>query len=151
METMDGGTVALVVDSTNAYVAGGTVAETPLDGGASTTLGTTPGYAVVAAGGTVYWAGGAEILSAPVGGGAVTTLATGQNSPSGITFDGTSVYWTNVGGGGSVMKVGIDGGAPVTLASSPVATTSPVAGSILVDETSVYWAGSGAIMKVTPK
>ncbi len=70
-------------------------------------------------------------------------LATHLSLPNGIAVDATSVYWTE--GAGSVMKVPIDGGAPVKLASDD---GFPL--SIAVDATSVYWlsANAGTISRI---
>lgn len=66
----------------------------------------------------------------------------------GIAIDGTNAYWVNQGlNGGSVMKMPLYGGTPVTLATSQ----SYYPKDIAVDASNVYWdnaAGSGSIMKV---
>ena len=44
----------------------------------------------------------------PLAGGSVTTLVSGQDEPSALALDATSVYWVNQGGGNSnglVMKL----------------------------------------------
>jgi hypothetical protein len=70
-----------------------------------------------------------------------------EQSPGFIAVDRANVYWTNAlcDGGGSVMKVPIDGGAPVVLASGQ---DCPL--GIAVDDTSVYWTNNiagGSVMK----
>ena len=81
-------------------------------------------------------------------------LATGQPASQCLAVDGVNVYWTNEGAGGSVpptgtvMKVAIGGGAPVTLASGldwPLGVAS--------DGASVYWIEgitSSALLKKVP-
>ena len=65
-------------------------------------------------------------------GSGLVTLACGQNYPEGIAVDSTSVYWTDWGSG-NVMKVPVNGGTPVTLATG----LGPV--GITVNATNVYW------------
>jgi hypothetical protein len=97
-----------------------------------------------------------RVMKAPLGGGRPVTLVSEDffSEPGGaIAVNSTGVYWTNEtsgpGPGGesfAVMKVALDGGTPVTLASS--------SGAIAVDSTSIYWtsarmgANDGTVMKV---
>jgi hypothetical protein len=72
------------------------------------------------------------------------TLASGQNNPGALVSDGTSVYWVNEGSppdytDGSVVKVLVEGGQPVTLAA---AQQGPAA--LAVDARSVYWVAGGS-------
>ncbi len=64
-------------------------------------------------------------------------LASGESAPWAIAVDSTSVYWTDYNGG-TVRKVAIGGGTPMTLASGQ---SPPLA--IAVAPASVYWVNYG--------
>ena len=71
----------------------------------------------------MYWANtDGSVMKAPVGGGAWTLLATGSSYEipvagiRNLAVDSASVYWANPASG-EVLKVSIDGGNVVTLAS----------------------------------
>jgi hypothetical protein len=81
--------------------------------------------------------------------GGVCQLAVCQPAPVGVAVDGSHVYWTNEWSG-TVMKMGLDGSAPTTLASHQ---NQPHA--VAVDASYVYWTtfdwgttGGGTVMKV---
>jgi hypothetical protein len=80
-------------------------------------------------------------MAPPGGGGEGKLLAQGQTAPLQIAVDDTNVYWTNQGDGmsihGSVVKVPIAGGAPVTLATMCDITSQPWA--IAVADGQVYF------------
>jgi len=75
--------------------------------------------------------------------GAITVLATGQQGAYSIAVDSTSVYWNNYVVNGSVMKVALDGGDPVTLAA-----TQTMPEFMTIDAASAYWASDDAVGKV---
>ena len=56
-------------------------------------------------------------------GGMPAMLATGETSAEAIAVDSTNVYWTVATSSGSVMKVGLGGGSPMT--RSPAGRTTP--------------------------
>lgn len=75
----------------------------------------------------------------------VTTLASNLNSPANIAVDSTSIYWTENITNGSIKKIPISGGTPITIASG---LSKPF--GIALDATNVYWTekGSGNVNKV---
>ena len=73
-----------------------------------------------------------------------TVLVT-AGTPFAIAIDATFVYWTDTAAG-TINKVPIAGGAPVTLATEQ---DTPI--SIAVDATNVYWTTSGAVNRLALK
>jgi hypothetical protein len=74
------------------------------------------------------------------------TLASGQNHPWGIGVDSSNVYWANTGDG-SLARVSLAGGSPVTLARSGSGR------SVVVDAANVYWTscdgcGAGTLQRL---
>ena len=165
----------IVIDATSVYwIDRGDfmLMKVPLDGGgdAPTTLASDlefpNGVAVDST--SVYWTNGGNtdgsgtVMKLPLDGGTPVTLAADLNNPCGIAVDSTNVYWTDRGnawanvangtvGNGTVMKVSLDGGTAVTLASGQNGPSR-----MAVDLNSVYWVNSGdgaangdaAVMKV---
>jgi hypothetical protein len=125
-----------------------TILSVPLepDAGAPTTLVSNQSPNAITADATnVYWtnlpssnqdggaAGPAVMKVVATGGNPVTLVALASGTlPTAIAVDATTVYWIEALG--SVRKVAIAGGPPVTLAGAP---ENP--GGIAVDATSVYW------------
>jgi sugar lactone lactonase YvrE len=120
----------------------GLAGETPL------LLSTGQGYATrIAVDDTsVYWIipGGIRKIARDGG----TAVAIGAQSARDLAVDPSGVYLTSSGlgsGGGEVVRMGLDGEAPVTLASG---LNDPQ--GIALDATHVYWTdkGGGTVMKV---
>jgi hypothetical protein len=97
---------------------------------------------------TVFWTDptAGTITSASTAGDGVgkgTVLATRQAKPTGIAFDGESLYWTNAGDG-TVVKMPKSGGVPLTVATGQ---TAPF--GIGVSSSGTYWTDqAGTVMKV---
>jgi hypothetical protein len=81
------------------------------------------------------------------------TLASTPGTALAIAVDGANIYWIasepTDGATSSVLKVPVGGGSVTTLASMQPTVDAPL--SVAVDETSVYWATSNGVMKLTPK
>ena len=102
----------IAVDATSVYWTdlGGSVMKASLEGGAPTTIASTPyqSTAIAVDGVSIYWfALGANnrdgvVMKVPASGGTPITLASAQ-SPDWIAVDGTSVYWTSRSG--ALMKL----------------------------------------------
>jgi hypothetical protein len=159
----------------------GSIDSIPVGGGTVQTLasGRSDPFAIARSGSSVYWTevnstrapdGGpvfGNVMDVPIGGGTPATLFAAPPHevasiiPLAVAADDASVYFTNSNdpeaspaNTGSVVKVPVLGGAPVTLA---VGQQFPNA--IAVDDTSVYWSATmgatetsnGVIQKLTPK
>ena len=90
--------------------------------------------------------GGSTVDAAdcPTGSPCLVTLASGQNNAVALAVGPDAVYWVEWGddsgkADGAVMKVPLDGGTPIVLASD-----RPTPSSIAVDATSVYWTDQAA-------
>lgn len=155
------GPTAIAVDAANVYWldrgangSAGPVMKVALSGGTPAVLSAKGGGfagclgSIATANGAVYWTGPDQVMKLAAGSTTPVVLASNL-SPCGIALDNASAYWINsTGFAASIMKVGLDGGAPVTLAT---AQDRPV--GIAVDATSVYWANSDSdiIARLTPK
>ena len=118
------------------------VMSVPLSGGTPTVLAPAQPFpsSIAVDATSIYWAGYGTISKMPLEGGTPVRLVPVQTiiSPFAIALDHEFVYWVDQGDSdlGRVMKVALEGGEPITLATIP--GSDPFA--IAVDKTSVYWA-----------
>jgi hypothetical protein len=156
---------AIAVDTVNLYGANdiGQVVACDLGNGDTTVLTTInpPPYGIVGDGTNLYWAestGNGLIKTCPVADCSnPATLATDPSSmhyPWGVATDGANVYWTThmIGGTGSVVRIGVDGGSTQTLASGQQNGSNAMLETpqdIAVAGGNVYWtnAAGGTVMK----
>jgi len=102
-------------------------------------------FSGIAAGTSVVYQG--SILRVPKAGGAApVVLVSNQPHPYAIAVDSTGVYWANagyLGVAGGLMHSALDGGNAAALPSSANV------GSVVLDETNVYWTEDGSrVMKM---
>jgi hypothetical protein len=104
-------------------------------------------WGIAGDGTSVYWTNTAAgtVMEVPVTGGVAITLAANQAAPAALTVDSGDLYWVAAGssssggvpvaGTGSVVKLPLSGGSPVTLATGQ---TAPRWGLALAGH-DVYW------------
>lgn len=78
------------------------------------------------------------------GGGPTVTVHAGLSGPTDLAIDELGVYVIESGDSGAIVRLPLDGGAPVTLASA-----QPDPRGLLLTETHVYWFNGGAFDGVT--
>jgi hypothetical protein len=104
----------LAIDSNNIYftneATSGDVRQSPKNGNSGTqgtvlSAANTMANGIATDGVNVYFTTGGSVYKCPVGvAGGAKAIASGQNGPSALAVDSTSVYWTN-SGDGTVMKL----------------------------------------------
>jgi hypothetical protein len=143
----------IALDATHLYWTdlSGSVMKVGLGGGTPITLVADAGIAgdVAVNATSVCFTTQFDLMRVGLDGAALITVkprATANN----LAVDATSLYWSTPMGSivDAVMKVGLDGGTPTTLAS-----VQPLVTGIAVDATSVYWVthgvtANGTVMKV---
>ncbi len=142
----------IAIDASNVYwteYGSGKIQSVPIGGGTVTTIASGldgPGILKLQSG-SLYCIESGAIIKVDIASGVTTTLAAGSTSYSiagDIAMDATNLYWTDIYGG-TIKKVGINGGSVITLATG---LYQP--GPIAVDSSSVYWSeGSGGIKKTS--
>jgi hypothetical protein len=141
--------LALALDSTHVYFAGGgVVGSVPKTGGNATILvsGEEESLGFAATSSALYWAesftsdGPASAMSGvlhtvSVTGGSVEAVASGLPILLGLVTDGTNLYWL---GNDTIESVPVGGGTPTVLASNVEGQ------SLATDGVNVYWAVNNA-------
>jgi hypothetical protein len=132
----------IALDDANVYFT--TITGTPgvmkiaKTGGTPSRLATATSLSLAVGGSNVYFGEGSSVVSVPVGGGQPATLATADVAPFALAIDSQNLYWTTLGGVGTVVKQPLDGGAPTTLASG----SAPE--GVVVDQDTVYFTSPGS-------
>ena len=152
---------SVVVDETNVYFVApfaGAVMKVPKAGGEVTTVAGGLTFAggfnasiVLAIDAThlyVAESGGGRILRLDKDGSNLTTIASGQDHPSAIVIDDSSVYWDNFGDGtiASAPKVG---GSVVVLVTGQVSSLSPLA--MAASNSALFWFGADGHLRSVAK
>ncbi len=144
------GSTSLTVDATNVYFADGssTIYSAPVTAtNTSKTVFANASAAVNLANdaANVYWTTATNFVVAQGKASSTSkTLASGQLQPGAIATDGLNVYWSS--SDGSIHRVSVTGGTPLTLSSKGTSPSTNVA----VDGTNVYWTSTTAVQS-TPK
>jgi hypothetical protein len=79
------------------------------------------------------------VMIAPIAGGPIAELASALAHPTGLTADGTHVYWGDAQDG-TILSVPISGGAPET-----IATGQSIIGGPLVSGNLLFWSTSTSV------
>jgi hypothetical protein len=111
------------------------IGKAPLSGGDPAILFSDPEgiHAIALGADAVYWSAPQGLMSGSKAGGPAKLLAPGQETFS-LVSDGKNLYWPAFETG-DLMKISVDGGAPVVLVPGPSG-----AAVITIDDQWVYWA-----------
>ncbi len=142
--------IGIAVDEVSVYctIESGAVVRIPKNGGPPVVLASGPPLAteITTDALNVYWVTGGTVMKAPKSGGDSTTMfALDGGGAFRLAVDEANIYWVDVeSDDGSIMKIPISMGEPISLAKGPLPS------GIAVDETSVYWSDqlSGTIMSI---
>ncbi len=158
LASFSAGTYGIAVDPEWVYFTttapfDGEVVKVAHDGSGQAVLASGEGnpVAVATTGSAIYWANqqpsfnamtqqqGDIIGTVPIDGGATITIASGQYGATNLALDSDFVYWDI--SGVALYKASLDGGTAENLGRS-------CGGSVAVDATGVYCAGSGVITRM---
>jgi hypothetical protein len=138
---------ALAVDATSVYwtTADGFVRTVPISGGMPMELAQVYASSIAVDATSAYWTadfGKAGVVEFTLANGESTDRTGGLVDPAGLVVDATGVYWHDDGLTGTdidvvrLMKIGLNGGTTVTLATAPGADALS---TLAVDARNVYW------------